>query len=174
MKKILIALSIVILTVAATEVNAQKIGYISTNELISIMPDTEKANTTLTEFRNALIQNATEKQNAFYAAIEKFQKDSLTMTEAQKSVKRQDLTKMSQDLSQEEERMQNQLQAKSNELLAPIQKKAMDAIQAVAKEAGYTYVIEKEVVLVGPPGDDILNLVAKKLNISTTPPAANR
>jgi outer membrane protein len=72
---------------------------------------------------------------------------------------------MGQDLSGEEERIQQQLQQRQQELLGPINKKAYDAVQAIAKENGYGYVFEKEALLVAPPGDDILPLVAKKLNI---------
>ncbi len=78
---------------------------------------------------------------------------------------------MGQDLSGEEERIQQQLQQRQQELLGPINKKAYEAVQAVAKENGYGYVFEKEALLVAPPGDDILPLVAKKLNIKL--PAAN-
>ena len=154
------------LMMAATQVKAQgKFGYISSQELISIMPETRKADSALTEFRTALIQSATDKQNAFYAAIDKFNKDSATYSETVKSVKRADLAKMSNDLAGEEERIQEALQAKRNELITPINKKAYDAIQAVAKEGTFTYVFEKEAILVAPPGEDILPLVAKKLNI---------
>ena len=142
-----------------------KIGYISSQEMISIMPETKKADTLLQNFRAALIQNATDKQNAFYASIEKFNKDSATMSDAIKAVKRADLTKVGQELSGEEERIQQQLQQRQQELLGPINKKAYDAVQSVAKENGYGYVFEKEALLVAPPADDILPLVAKKLNI---------
>ena len=51
------------------------------------------------------------------------------------------------------------------------QKKANEAIQATAKENGYGYVFERDVLIVAPPGDDILPLVAKKLGVKV--PAAN-
>lgn len=159
---------------AAAQVNAQsKFGYISSQELVSVMPETKKADSALTEFRNALIQNATEKQNAFYAAVEKFNKDSATYTEAVKTVKRTDLVKMNQELSGEEERIQQQLQQRRDELINPINRKAYEAIQNVAKENGFTYVFEKEAILVAPPAEDILPLVAKKLNIKLPTPGAN-
>ena len=152
--------------VVAGEVKAQsKIGYISSQELVSVMPETKKADSTLQDLRQVLIQSYTDKQNAFYAAIDKFNKDSVNFTTAVKSVKKNDLSKMGQDLSGEEERIQQQLQQKQQELLAPINKKAYEAVQAVAKENGYGYVFEKEALLVAPPGDDIIPLVAKKLNI---------
>lgn len=152
--------------VAAGDIQAQsKIGYISSQELVSVMPETKKADSALQELRGALVQNATDKQNAFYAAVEKYNKDSATLTTAVKAVKRNELTKLGQDLSGEEERIQQQLQQRQQELLGPINKKAYDAVQAVAKENGYGYILEKEALLVAPPGDDILPLVAKKLNI---------
>jgi outer membrane protein len=160
--------------VAAGEVKAQssKIGYISSQELVSVMPETKKADSALQDLRNALVQSATEKQNGFYAAFEKFNKDSASYTAAVKTVKRNELTKMGQELSGEEERIQQQLQQRQQELLGPINKKAYEAVQAIAKENGYGYVFEKEALLVAPPGDDILPLVAKKLNIKL-PTAAN-
>jgi outer membrane protein len=158
--------------VVAGEVKAQsKIGYISSQELVSVMPETKKADSTLQDLRNVLIQSATEKQNAFYAAWEKFNKDSATLTPSVKSVKRTELQKLNQELSGEEERIQQQLQQRQQELLGPINKKAYEAVQAVAKEGGYGYIFEKEALLVAPPGDDILPMVAKKLNIKL--PAGN-
>jgi outer membrane protein len=167
MKKLFTAMSLALCLMVAGEADAQtKIGYISSQELVSIMPETAKADSILTDLRNALVQSATDKQSAWYAAIEKFNKDSATYTSAQKAVKRDDLTKMGQDLGGEEERIQQALQKRQQELIQPINKKAYDAVQAVAKENGYTYVFEKEALLVAPPGEDILQLVAKKLNIS--------
>lgn len=158
------------LLIAAKPVTAQsKIGYISTEELISIMPETVKADSNLQQFRNALIQNAQEKQNTLESAIEKFNKDSATMTQARKDVQRTELQKMLQELQGEEQRIQQQLQQKQQELIGPINKKAFDAIQAVAKENGYGYVFEKNALLVAPPGEDIIPLVAKKLNIKLPP-----
>jgi outer membrane protein len=177
MKKFFTVMVFALCLVVAGEVKAQsKIGFISSQELVSVMPETKKADSSLQDLRAALVQSYTDKQNAFYAAVEKYNKDSATMSPSVKSVKRNELAKVGQDLGSEEERIQQQLQQRQQELLGPINKKAYDAVQAVAKENGYTYVFEKEALLVAPPGDDILPLVAKKLNIklpaATAPGAA--
>lgn len=160
---------------AANQASAQvKIGYISSQDLLGIMPETRKADSSLNQLRTALIQNAQEKESKLNADIDKFNKDSATMSEAVKTVKRQELQKVYQELAGEEQRIQEQLQQRQQELLAPIQKKANDAVQATAKENGYSYVFEKDVLIVAPSGDDILPLVAKKLNIKLpNAPAAN-
>ena len=87
------------------------------------------------------------------------------MSSSVKDVKRGELQKMLTDLQAEDQRIQQQLQQRQQELIAPINRKAYDAIQAVAKESGYTYIFEKGALLVAPPGDDIIPLVAKKLNV---------
>ena len=167
MKRFLTAAFITVTALVATNsTNAQsKIGYISTEELVSIMPETAKADSNLQQYRTALIQNAQDKQTSLEAAIEKFNKDSASMSVSVKDVKRGELQKMLNDLQSEDQRIQQQLQQRQQELIAPINRKAFDAIQAVAKENGYQYVFEKGALLVAPPGEDILQLVAKKMNI---------
>jgi outer membrane protein len=163
--------------VAANEAGAQvKIGYISSQDLLGVMPETRKADSSLQQLRAALIQNAQDKETRLNADIENFNKDTASMSEAIKTVKRQELQKAYQDLAGEEQRIQDQLQQRQQELLAPIQKKANEAVQATAKENGFTYVFEKDVLIVAPSGEDILPLVAKRLNIklpnAATTPAA--
>ena len=114
---------------------------------------------------SSLLSNATDKQNALQSDIQKFIKDSTTMPVASKDVKRRDLQARTQELAGEEQRIQQAIEQKRQELSGPIEKKAMDAVQAVAKENGYTYVLPKEAVIVGPPGDDLIALVKKKLGI---------
>ena len=142
-----------------------KIGYISISEVIAGMPEAKKADTSLTQYRDALVSSATDRQNTFNADVQKFIQDSGKLTPAQREVKRSALQKQSQEMAGEEQRIQDELQKKQQELSGPIEKKATDAVQVVAKENGYTYVMPKEMVIVGPPGDDLLPLVKKKLGI---------
>ena len=142
-----------------------KIGYISSQDLLGIMPETKKADSSLQQLRVALIQNAQDKEAKLNADIQKFNADTLKMSEAVKTVKRQELQKTYQELAGEEQRIQEQLQQRQKELLEPIQKKANEAVQATAKENGYNYVFEKDVLIVAPSGEDMLPLVAKKLGV---------
>jgi outer membrane protein len=181
MKKFLTAGMFAIMLMAANQVTAQtKYGYISTQELIGVMPEAAKADTTVRQLQEALVQNLRDKEANLQTSIDKFYKDSAAMQPAVREVKRTELQKLYQDLAGEEQRIQQQLQERQQGLMGPIYKKAMDAIQAVAKESGYTYIFERESILVAPPGDNVLTLVAKKLNIKlpanassnqTTPPA---
>jgi outer membrane protein len=167
MKKFFTAgLFAIVLMATASQVTAQnKYGYISTQELISVMPEAAKADTTIRQLQEALVQNLRDKEATLQTNIEKFYKDSSGLSSAVKEVKRTELQKMYQDLAGEEQRIQQQVQERNQGLMGPIYRKAMDAIQAVAKENGYSYIFERESVLVAPPGDNVLPLVAKKMNI---------
>jgi outer membrane protein len=61
------------------------------------------------------------------------------------------------------------MQNKQGQLYQPIYRKISDAINAVAKEKGYTYIFTAEALIVAPPTDDILPLVAAKLGIKLPP-----
>ena len=95
MKKLLTLITIFFgLFVFTNGVTAQsKIGYISTQDLISVMPETQKADSNLRQFNAVLYNSAKEKEESLNSAIEKFNKDSATFSEAVKAVKRADLQK---------------------------------------------------------------------------------
>ena len=160
------ALLAIVLFAAGNRAQAQnKIGHIALSDIILSMPEAKKADTALQQFREALYQSAQDKQSAFDDAVAKFYKDSATMTVSVKEVKRKALQQQVQDMQGEEQRIQQELQKKQEEYSTPIQKKALDAVQAVAKENGYTYVFVKEALLVSPPSDDLGPLVKKKLGL---------
>jgi outer membrane protein len=149
----------------STTTNAQKIGYISADEIIQLMPEAATVQNQLNQYQQSLYQNAQEKNQALQDAVEKFIKDSATMSPSLKEVKRSDLQKQQQELAGENQRIQDQFAQKRQELSAPIQKKLQDAIEAVAKENGYTYIMPKEALIVMPPANDIGPLVIKKLGL---------
>jgi outer membrane protein len=143
-----------------------KIGIISFSELLTAMPEYKKADTTLAEYRSALEQ----KYQEFQAEFAQKQKelagpDSLKFTAPQRDLKRKSLGELLAKLQGYDQEAGMMLNQKRNELLAPIQKKAEDAIQQVSKDNGYAYVLEKEGMHVYPPSDDILPLVKKKLGL---------
>ena len=145
--------------------NAQKIGYISADEIIQLMPEAAKVQTQLDEFQQSLYLNAQEKEAAFNESVQKFMKDSASMTASMKEVRRTELQKQSQELGGEQQKIQNQFEQKRQELSMPIQKKLQAAIEEVAKENGYAYVLPKEALIIMPPTSDLSPLVKKKLGL---------
>lgn len=173
MKKLIVAVvfGISIFGLSGTAFSQSKIGHISTEELIGSMPEAEKANTELQEYQGALQQQGA----AYYTELNEldslFARDSAKMNKATKDLKRNDMIALYQKVQGWQQTMQQKIGEKQQELLGPIQKKALDNIKLVAKENGYAYVIEGGTLLVSPPADDILPLVKKKMGIKETAPA---
>lgn len=166
MKKfITLALISAVLFGFSTVANAQKIGYISADQVIQLMPEAAAVQTQLDQYQQSLYQNANDQKAAVSDAVQKFYKDSSTMSPSLKEVKRTDLQKQVQDLSGIDQKIQNQFEQKRQELSLPIQKKLQTAIEEVAKENGYTYIFPREALIYMPPTSDIGPLVIKKLGL---------
>lgn len=149
------------------QVQAQtKTGYVSFSELIGSMPESRKADTALSEYKAALEQQFEEYQREFTEQGNLLNsKDTLKYTGPQLDVKRKKLSDMYAKLQGFNQEASQLLEQKKQSLLTPIQAKAENAIQVVAKENGYGYIFEKDALHVYPPSDDVLPLVKKKLGI---------
>ncbi len=173
MKKILTIVAVVMgLVMAGNSTKAQggaaekKIGVISLQELIPTMPEYKKADTALNDYQSALGQNFEDMKREYFEKDSSLNsKDSSKLTKAQLEIKRREVSELLQKLQGWQQQAQQMYQQKQQDLITPIQKKALEAVQAVAKENGYAYVLSKEALLVSPPAEDILPLVKKKLGI---------
>ena len=168
MKKFVTVVAVVMsLVMGGISAKAQgKIGYINLAELIPTMPEYKKADTSMNEFNNALQQQYQDMVTEYQEQTALLgSKDTTKYTAAQLELKRKGVSDLLVKLQGWQQQAQQLYQQKQQDLIAPIQKKAVDAVQTVARENGYAYVLSKEALLVSPPADDLLPLVKKKLGI---------
>jgi outer membrane protein len=174
MKRIISVLVLTAGLLAAGNAGAQmKIGYIRIDEMVQLMPETAKLDSLLERYQTDSINPQYARIVADYQYKDSIYKDTIHVAPA--GVKKQ----IEQELPQYIYQIQNwqqivnqALQSKQDELLAPIYRKVYDAIKLVAKEKGYTHVMSKEALLVAPDGDDMLAAVAAKLKVTLPKPAA--
>src|SRR5262249_13199134 len=152
MKKHLILVGIISVFLLTTQtVSAQsKIGYISLQELVNIMPEYKKAQADLADYQRALALQAEEYQREFNTKDSIFKAMSQTWTPAMVEVKKKELDELYAKVNQFTQTANQQLQQREQTLLMPIQQKAVQTTQAVAKENGYTYVLSKEQLISFP------------------------
>lgn len=174
MKRIIPFVAICLLmSVVGPEVQAQnKIGYISLQELIPAMPEYKKAESDLADYGKALNEQLNEYRNNYDTKDSIYKADSAKWTPAMREVKRKELNELAMKVYNFQQEAQQLLQRKENDLLVPIQQKAVQTTQAVAKENGYSYILSKEQLIHFPATDDVLPLVAKKLGLKLETPAA--
>ncbi|MGB4845542.1 MAG: OmpH family outer membrane protein [Ferruginibacter sp.] len=150
-----------------------KVGYINTDILISLMPEAAQANTELNAYNASLQQQGKDLEIEADKKRDQFFKDSLTMTPQMKEIKREELIKMYGRLQNYDQEAQEKANQYAQGKIGPIRQKALDAIASVAKEKGYNYVLDEatSVLLVMPPGDNLLAAVKAKMGIKDPPPA---
>lgn len=168
MKRIVIIILVASVSLfGGTPLHAQtKLGYISLSELISAMPEYKKADTSMVDYQTALNQNFDDMKSEFNEKDSMLSsKDTSKYTKAQIEIKRKQLGELYLKLQGYQQQASQLYQQKQQELMAPITKKAQEAVQQVAKENGYTYVFLKDALIVSPPAEDLLPIVKKKLGL---------
>ncbi len=167
MKKILSLFLITTVLVFSENAGAQvKIGYIRVDDVVGLMPETAKLDSMLERYQNDSINPRYAQIVSLYQYKDSVYKDSLkTPTVVRKHIE-QELPTLIYQIQNWQQIVNQEMDRKQSELLAPVYKKVYDAIRQVAKEKGYTHVMSKEAFLVAPDGDDIIVLVAAKLKLT--------
>ncbi len=162
-------LAILALMLAASSMSAQKVGYINSLALLSEMPEVRAANSRLESLEKQLVKQGegmvAKLQNKLKAAEEQHARGELTA---------QEIAKLQTDLQQEEleimkfeQKAQEDLAKKRDELFQPILEKVGSAVEGIAKSSGYSYVFDTggNVMLYADESIDITSLVKSKLGM---------
>lgn len=145
---------------------AQKIAHISLDSLVSTMPETKIAKDVAQAYYKGIENESISMQSELESKYQKYMQEEATMSEVVKKNKQEELNQLQRRIEDFKMQAQQDYQKKSSELTAPIMEKAKKGIEAVAKEAGYKYVLDTSVgnVLYSEPADDIFAAVKKKLD----------
>jgi outer membrane protein len=174
MKKMFVVAALALTGFGASAQNKAeiKIGYINTDELIAIMPEYQNAMKEMQDLQESLDKQGQELNDEAEQKRDQFLKDSATYTPTMKEIKREELIKLIQRVQNYSNEAQEKIKQIGQQKMTPIQQKAVETIRTVSKEKNYTYILDNNAVLVGPPGDDILPIVKAKLGIKEVVPAA--
>ena len=142
MKKILKLTLAVVCVMCSTSLYAQKIGRISSNEIVYTMPETLEAQKQVEAFEKELqgqYETIMVEANTKY---QEFQKNYDTMSDAVKQLKEKEIMELQNRLTAFQQAAGADIQKKSAELMQPIIEKANKAVQDVAKAGGYSVILE--------------------------------
>ena len=154
-----------------SEAGAQiKIGYIKMDDMVSLMPETAKLDSILEKYQADSINPQYSQIVSLYQYKDSAYRDSLRTPAAVRKQIEQELPTLIYQIQNWQQIVNQAMEAKQNELLAPIYRKVYDAIKLVAKEKGYTHVVSKEALLIAPDGDDMIAAVAAKLKVTIPKP----
>ena len=170
--KVLLILVMSALTSGSAFAQNAKIGHINTSDLLQIMPGRDTAQAALENYAKSLQQDLKTYQKEFEKKYQKFMSEESSMPKLMKETKQEELMQMQERIKKYQKKAQKDLRQKEQELLQPILKKAQDAIDKVAEENGYTYILDASkgnVVFIGDKGKNIMPMVKKELGIEDVP-----
>lgn len=144
---------------------AQKYGHVDANSIFLAMPGADTLQTALAAYQSELEAEYNTMYTEFQTKYEKFNKEAGTMSTAVRQLREKELTDLQQRITAFEESLQDFMQQRQIELMTPFQDKIIQAIQDVAKENGYAYIFDSKNLLYSEGGDDVSELVKKKLGI---------
>lgn len=176
MKQVIkIAIAAFLLFAAPQVGAAQKIAHINRDSLIKIMPDYKIITDSLTKYELTVKQILDGMEREYEAKAMEY--DSLKKAGALSQLREQlymkQLSDMQQNYAAYGAAADEEFATIQQSLILPLFKKVDDAIAAVAKEQGYSYVLDSSKslgVVLYAKENDIFNDVCKKLNVTPPPP----
>jgi outer membrane protein len=125
-------------------VNAQasKFGHINSGELVSMMPETKKAEDSLKKFAEGMETQVQAMLSELKIKYADFQSKSKEWTESLREYKTKEIQDLQSNIDNFQQRAQQDIAKRKEDLLGPVIKKAEEVIKAIAKEGNYDYIFD--------------------------------
>lgn len=172
MKKILLTAAFVAALMLTGRVCAQgKIGHVNAMEMIQLMPEADSVQVALQAYAKDLQDNITTMQTEVQNKYAEYQNNQSQWSELIKQTKAKEIQDMQVRLQEFSAQAEEDYQQKTQELLLPLNNKVKDAIEAVAKEGKFAYILDagSANLFLGSEAIDVTSLVKKKLGLPDIP-----
>ena len=155
--------------------NAQKVGWTNVELILAYMPQTEAMEKKLGDLEKLALEQLEVKQKYYQQKLMEYMeaKQANKLTTAMDQAAQTELQKLQTEVQEGVQLAELKLVEKRMELLKPIQEKMQKAINDVAKEQGYDYILNNAVgsgiptILFGEDNADVTEAIANKLGIET-------
>ena len=151
-------------------VNAQapKLGHINSGELVSMMPETKKAEDSLKKFAEGMETQVQAMLSELKIKYADFQSKSKEWSESLREFETKEIQDLQSNIDNFQQRAQQDIAKRKEDLLGPVIKKAEEVIKAIAKEGNYDYIFDTSngSFLHAKESDNLMEQAKKKLNLS--------
>lgn len=163
MRKLVKLLFAVVLTMGVSYgVNAQsvKVGHVDSASIMEIMPERVKVEQDLQAYA-AELQAELQAMGAEYQnKIQDYQANQASMSNLIRQSKEKEIIDLETRISEFQSSADMALQNKQMELISPLIEKVQNAVNAVGKEKGFTYIFDKAAGAVVYIGDNAIDITA--------------
>ncbi|MGN1255502.1 MAG: OmpH family outer membrane protein [Prevotella sp.] len=160
MKKLLL----LIMLMAPLATFAQKFGTVKTQTIMQALPEIDKINGELQAQQKTYENDLKGMQDELQRQSDAYEKGKSTMNATAQKQKEQELQTLYQKIQQTYQDNSQALQKKQQELMQPVITKVRNAIEAVGKAGGYTFIFEDGVaVYTGANVEDVTSKVQAEI-----------
>ena len=180
MKKVIVlaALMFVMFGFAATAQTPQKIGYADIEYVLSQMPQFKDVQSEIQTYQTQLQKQYEAKVQEYQQKIQDYQAQEATMLDAIKADKQREIIQLEQNIQQFQSDMQDSFMKRQETLMTPLYEKVGTAIEGVAKENGYTHILNAriqglDIILYGDSSLDVSDQILRKMGITPSSGSSN-
>lgn len=119
-----------------------KIGHVNVNEIMNALPERDSAQLVMEKETKEIESTYEELVVEYNKLFNDYQERLSTFSELVKKTKEAELMDKQKRLSEFQQNAEITLQRRNSELIQPIYDKIMKAIEAVANENGFTYILD--------------------------------
>lgn len=143
-----------------------KAGFVNTDRIFREANTAKAAQTKLEQEFSRREKEIVELGNSLKTASEKFERESTTMSEAQRATRQRQLVEQDREFQRKRREFQEDLNNRKNEELAMVLDRANKVIKQVAEAEKYDVILQEAVYI--NPKLDITDKVIKTLNATTS------
>ena len=171
MRKILVSVIVAATVFTGLTVNAQsklKIGHVDSQQLLAAMPESDSARKKLEKIAQEHELALEEMSVEFNKKLDTYSRNMDTYSDLVRASKEAELEDLQKRIQTFQQTAEQDISQKRRELFQPIQEKALKAVEDVAAENGYTYILDSGVgaiVYSSPEANDITPLVKEELGL---------
>jgi len=168
MKTITLLALVVLFATTGFSQGVAKFGHIDSNEILTLMPETDSLQGELKAYADYLDQQMSTMAMEYQTKVSQYQENYNTMSDLIRQTKEKEITDLQARIQAFQQSADQDLGAKQAELFNPLIEKVKNAIAEVGRENGYTYIFDvgTGALVFYELGDNILPLVKKKLGIN--------
>lgn len=141
-----------------------KYGHINSQEIMKQMPGVDSLQIKIQIFQQQMQDVYQSMVDEYQVKKEKFDKEAGTMTTAVRKMKEDELVTLQNRIMEFQNTVQSDIEEEQYRLLKPFQDSLQKAIDDVAKEKGFTYIFDTQILLYSG-GEDIAPFVKAKLGL---------
>lgn len=164
MKKIIFLIAFA-LTAGISAQAQKKLGYVNSQELLSLMPEAKAADKTLDSFQKSLQDQYKALAEEGQKKFQEYQENEKTWSAAVKETKEKELNDLQSRMMEFQTAAEEKITSKKQEVFQPLLEKAQKAIKSVGEEGAYDYIFDGGALLYAKDSENLMPKVKAKLGI---------